>query len=222
MPARKIPKNYLFVTGLNPSRKGPEPEHKPYESPLERDYYCLLEFDRRVLNYEPQPFKIPYTKPDGRPEEYYPDTYVQYRPALGGTPTPRNELVEVKPRDELRKIWTEYKPALRAAWRYARPRGWRFVIKTDREIRTPYLENVKFLLRHRGIPADAYIEAALIEVLGRNGRMDPTSLIGAIWSEREDQARAIPYLWHLLANYRINVDLTQPLTMRSVLWNCQP
>jgi len=46
--------NYRSVTGLQPSRKARKPEHKPYESPLERDFYCRLEHDHRVLDYEPQ------------------------------------------------------------------------------------------------------------------------------------------------------------------------
>src|SRR5215472_18807621 len=101
MPARKILRNYLSVTGLIPSRKKTEPEHKHYESPLERDYFLLLEFDTRVVDYEPQPVRIDYKKADGRSEEYYPDAFVRFRPVSAGSPPPRNLLVEVKPRDEL-------------------------------------------------------------------------------------------------------------------------
>ena len=122
MPARKILRNYRSVTGLQPSRKGKEPEHKPYESPLERDFYCLLEFDPQVLNYEPQPVRIDYKLTTDRSEEYYPDTLVRYRPSTDGTPVRPTTLFEVKPREELKLNWADFRPRFQAAWRHCLPR----------------------------------------------------------------------------------------------------
>lgn len=221
MPARKILRNYRSVTGLQPSRKGREPEHKPYESPVERDFYCLLEFDPRVLNYEPQPVRIDYKLTTGRSEEYYPDTLVRYRPSTDSSPVPPHTLVEVKLRKELKEKWSQLRPGFQAAWRYAKPRGWRFKLMTDREIRTAYLGNVKFLLRFRGIPPDPAIEQRIITGLEASPRR-VNDLLAELWPERMDQARAIPYLWRLLAIRHIHTDLSKSLNMKAELWISPP
>ena len=53
MPVRKIPKNYLSVTGAFSSRKNGK--SLGYESLLERDLMILLEFDDAVERFEEQP-----------------------------------------------------------------------------------------------------------------------------------------------------------------------
>jgi hypothetical protein len=45
-----------------------------------------------------------------------------------------------------------YRPKFRAAQRYARQQGWRFRLVTERHMRTPYLENAKFLRPYRTLP----------------------------------------------------------------------
>lgn len=222
MPARKILRNYRSVTGLIPSRKKSVTILKPYESPLERDFYLLLEFDSRVLDYEPQPFQIKYRKPDGRPEEYYPDAFVQYRPVSAGAPPPRNLIVEVKPRQELRDNWANFAPAFRAAWGFALERGWGFKTMTEREIRTPYLENLRFLVRYRSLKPHEQIEAKLIEYLAERSGRNAFHFLEDTWSERNDRAKAIPYIWRLLAKRIIHADLNTPLNMRTPLWTSPP
>ena len=219
MPARKILRNYRSVTGLIPSRKKAEPEHKPYESPLERDLYLLLEFDDRVLDYEPQPYRIDYKRPDGRSEEYYPDTLIHYRPVSAGVPPPRNLLVEVKPREELKEFWADYEPAFRAAWRFALERGWGFRLMTEREIRSPYLENLRFLIRYRSLKPNLDVESKLHDYLAKHGGRNALHFLEDTYAERIDRAKAIPYMWRLLAKRLIHADLTTPLNMRTPLWN---
>lgn len=222
MPARKILRNYRSVTGLIPSQKKPVPIHKPYESPLERDYYLLLEFDPLVIDYDPQPFQIKYRKPDGRPEEYYPDTLVHYRPVSAGVPPPRNLLVEVKPRQELRDHWAEFEPAFRAAWRFALERGWGFKTMTEREIRGPYLENLRFLVRYRSLIAHPEIEPKILAYFTKHGGRNALHFLEDTWTLREDRAKGIPYLWRLLAKRIIHADLNTPLNMRTPLWTSPP
>lgn len=52
MPVRKIPKNYLFVTGRHATDLSPEMVE--FESILEKEYMLLLDFDPRVAGYEAQ------------------------------------------------------------------------------------------------------------------------------------------------------------------------
>lgn len=56
MAVRKIPKNYLFVTGGYSSRKNDEMD--AFESLLEKDYLLLLDFDESVESFEVQPVRI--------------------------------------------------------------------------------------------------------------------------------------------------------------------
>lgn len=60
MPVRKIPKNYLSVTGGFASRKNGR--MLGFESPLERDYMILLEYDDLVERFEEQPVRVPAGK----------------------------------------------------------------------------------------------------------------------------------------------------------------
>jgi hypothetical protein len=73
MSVRKIPKNYLYVTGGYSSRKNDE--MGAFESLLEKDYLLLLDFDERVEAFEVQPVRIPVA---GIPSGYVPDVLVKY------------------------------------------------------------------------------------------------------------------------------------------------
>lgn len=77
----------------------------------------------------------------GRKRFGYPDFLVHFR-----LPSDVPMLVDVKFRREIFERWAELKPRLRAARAYARERGWIYRIKTEVDIRTPYLANAKFLL----------------------------------------------------------------------------
>ncbi len=75
MAVRKIPKNYLFVTGGFSSQKSES--ISGFESLLEKDYLLLLDFDDSVESFEVQPVKIPVT---GVRNGYVPDVLVKYHP----------------------------------------------------------------------------------------------------------------------------------------------
>jgi len=61
----------------------------------------------------------------------------------------KNQLCEVKYRKDLALQWPKLKPKIRAARKYAKNEGWEFKIFTEKEIRTPYLENIRFLWSYR-------------------------------------------------------------------------
>ncbi|MFZ6751978.1 hypothetical protein ACO0KY_01285 [Undibacterium sp. Dicai25W] len=56
MLVRKTPKNRLVVTGSFASSKNGQMD--AFESLLEKEYMLLLEFDERVLRFDPQPVAI--------------------------------------------------------------------------------------------------------------------------------------------------------------------
>lgn len=96
MPVRKIPKNYLFVTGGYSSRKNEEMD--AFESLLEKDYLLLLDFDDGVEAFEVQPVRIPVA---GVPKGYVPDVLVKYRPDVETGAVRKPNLV----RSKLLKTW---------------------------------------------------------------------------------------------------------------------
>lgn len=61
---RRVPLNWLSVTGWLPSRKNGR--LVALESTLERDFYTLLEFDTEVVSYDEQPVQLKYRNSKGR------------------------------------------------------------------------------------------------------------------------------------------------------------
>ena len=146
MSVRQIPPNRRSLTGLLPSRKNAR--LVPFESALERDLATILEFDEAVLTFEAQPVEVHY-EVDGRRRRGVPDFFVTYASHIGRAPL----LCYVKYREELFQKWPTLKPRLKAAKLHAASAGWDYKILTEREIRTDYLRNARFLLPYqRGAP----------------------------------------------------------------------
>jgi hypothetical protein len=215
MPTRTIPKSHRSITGRIASAKlGRAVE---YESALERDLLTLLEFDDQVLRYEEQPVTIAYVASDGSKHHYTPDVLITYCGNLARGEPKHFELVEVKYRHDLFAEWSVLKPKLKAGRAYARERGWRFVIMTEREIRTPFLQNVRFLLGYGCLNPDRADIALLMGALQRCSTWQVEQLLEAVASDRWRRAELIPALWHLVAAGAVEVDLSVPLTMHSVV-----
>ena len=215
MGVRKIPTNRRSLTGLVASRKNDRMVAS--ESSLERDFMLLLDFDRTVERYEEQPVKIDYRDAKGRKRTYTPDILVHYRQNLPPEKPSTPLLCEVKYRKDLFEHWKENKPKMRAGRAYAREQGWRFRIITEREVRTPYLENARFLRQYQRITPSATDQELLLETLRELREAAPESVLLAIHHDPLKRAELLPTLWHLLAVGTIEADLTQPLNMRSPL-----
>ncbi len=216
MVARIIPKNYRNVTGRLASPKNRR--LVGFESMLEKDFYLLLEFDINVETFEEQPVTLRYRGPDGQLHRYTPDVLIRYRRDAVGAESLPDALCEIKYRSDLREHWSEYKPRFKAAYRYARQRGWRFRLVTEREVRIPLLDHARFLRRYRHQPVDEWEVVHLLTTLGVLGTTDPQVLIRTCSNERNRQARLIPVLWHLVAQGRVGIDSGRPLSMCSPIW----
>ena len=202
MPVRKIPKNHLVVTGRHASAKSVG--DADFESLLEAEHLILLDFDQAVRSYEVQPVSIGVP---AKKTTYVPDVLAHFHPGANGAQR-ASELIEVKPKALLKKYRTEFKPKFKAARAFAEERGWRFVIKSEREIRTQRLENLKFLRRYRSIHVEPdaldWITRRLAEV---GGRASEAQLLGADAVGIEDRLRLLPALWHLVVKGRLVVNL---------------
>lgn len=205
MGARRIGLNYRSVTGVLCSEK--HPGGAEYESPVEHDFYVLLEFDPLVTGYEPQPVEIPYRKPNGRQGRYYPDTLVRVRWG-------HSLLYEVKSYADLHDpgIRDVLIAKCRAGRRFARENGWQFRVITDRMIRTSCCFNAEFLLPYRRRELNAPRAKKLIAQVesSRTCGIGVAELISGL--DYEEAARTVSLMWALVAQQRLFVNLSVPLT----------
>lgn len=208
-PVRDIGVSTRGVTGTVPS-------FGKYESSLERDLMEILRFDPGVDRFVSQPLTIQYLDRDGRLRIYTPDGLIHFKPTATAREIP--VLFEVKYRADFRKDWKILMPKFRAAKAYCSGQGWRFEVFTEREIRTPYLDNVKFLWPYRERVPSADLPPWVLETLSDLDEADPDLLLCALCRDQTNRARMIPVLWHLIATGAIGCDLNVPLTMRSRIW----
>jgi hypothetical protein len=215
MPVRKIPKNYTTVTGLASSVKSEE--LIGYEGQLEYYFIKLVSFNNNVLKCEEQPVKISFTGVGGKQHSYTPDALITYRqdvfPAKGWKPL----LAEVKPRRWLYKNWRELHPKFRAARHYAKQLDTDFSIFNEREIVGPYLKNVRFLIKFRMFPVDEISTKLLLDALRDLQETDAATLLLSVSDSQDRRGELLPTLWQLVANFVIEANLEEPLTMHSRL-----
>ncbi len=220
MPKPKSPRKLLNPSGPRPVEPPPPPHNLLFSSrQLLRDFTTLLDFDLNVLYYNPRPFPIPYTDGKGRRRIYTPAFFVQYRSDIIPAKWMPPLLCEVRSRGDFARNWMALRPMLRASLRYARERRWRFQIVTEREVRTPYLENAKFLSPYRKKDTDWRHTDLLLDTLYELRLATPEALLVACTADEAARAELLPSLWEMLAKKRIGVDLTQPLTMSMDIWS---
>lgn len=224
VPARRIRPSRYSVTGYVASTKASGAQDA--ESSLEHDFLSLLEYDRRVERFLAQPFTIEWRDEVNRTRRYTPDAIAKYSfAAMHEDPYLRTTIFEVKLRETLRRDWAELRPKFRAAVGWAHEHNCRFRIITDKEIRTPYLANVRFLLSYRSrfLCDDPHLigerQHFILETLSRLKRTTPRQLLDAMTTDRTNQAELIPWMWNLVNQQLVGVDLTQPLTMASPIWS---
>jgi len=193
------------------------------ESALEHDHLLLLEFDRRVATFAAQPITLCWEDASGR-HRYTPDVAIRYTaPAMRADPSLCTTLIEVKPRSVLRRDWVALRPKFKATIAWCNERSMAFRILTDAEIRTPYLENARFLLRFRfdtsaesciDDPCPLQIRRALIQ----QRISSPRALMQSLATDEQRQAEYLPWIWRLVDLGHIGCDLHQRLTMTSLIW----
>jgi len=206
MPVRKVPKNYIHITGIVSSSKANGEAR--FEGGLEFDDLRLLTFDRNVAQFEVQPKRVPWRDQSGRERIYTPDSRVRLI-----DDTEKRIIREIKPRATLKKEWPELKARFRAAIRSAQEEGSRFKLVTDREIRTQYLESVRFLLPAARRGADPEMRRTVLEALRGATESTPRQLMCNLTTDPWKQAEILPVLWYLIGTFQVAADLDKPLTM---------
>jgi TnsA endonuclease N terminal/TnsA endonuclease C terminal len=215
MPVRKIPKNHLVVTGAFSSAKADRVIG--FESTLEKEYMLLLDFDEQVERYEEQPVRVPVP---GVARGYVVDLLVHFC-----SPDRPPELTEVKTEADLERKRDDYRPKFAAAEAFCQDRGWSFVIKTDKDIRTPRLKNLKFLRRYRNAePSKEQTALVLAWLESKGGRSTSETLATSLAPTANERAPQLPVIWNLLLTGRLCTDLNTDMPVDVPLWlpGCAP
>lgn len=214
MNTKNYPSPVRLIGLTNRSVSGVVPEIGQYESALERDFMELSRFDDSIEKILPQPLTIGYRDNLGNDRTYTPDGLIFYRADLNLPPV----LYEIKYRADFRLGWRKLLPKFRAAKCIASARGFVFKVFTEREIRTSYLDNVKFLWPYKQRVVESEVADHVLTLLSDLEEADPELLLMALCNDERNRGLMIPVIWHLVACFRIGCDLDKPLTMQSVLW----
>jgi len=183
-----------------------------------------------VEDFEVQAVQVPWTDKEGKRHTYTPDVLVRYRSDVPLEDRRPPMLCEVKPdldadgrtvggrSRKSRKENPEHN-ALKweAAEHIAAAKGWDFKVYFESEIRTPYLENARFLLAFLERPVEPRSETALLDNLARMGPMTAGDLLATITPDRQERALILPTFYRLVATGGIEADLTEPFTLKSIV-----
>jgi len=220
MPTRRITASPVKVTGA-------APDGQQFESSLEEDFFCLLRFNRLVASFEHQPVTLEWLDALGNIRKYTPDVLVHYRRDDPEAAELIPMLCEVKPdlsngktsprRKGQPRTENEGENALRwaAAERYAAQQGWGFKVYRESEIRTPYLANARFLLRHceRNDVAQSDLETRLLDVLRIQGPMTLRDWAAAGSTTSLSPVESLPVCYRLIGIGSVSADLDILLTL---------
>lgn len=205
MTVRQVPKSYRNVTGR--VAMAGATRSVAFESPLERDFYILLDFDYTVQEVIEQPVRIEYLLPEDIRRSYVPDALVHYQSGIKR----KSMLCEVKPYEELRDRWREFRPRFKAATRLCREKGWIFHIFTEAQIRTPYLNNVKLLRELRFVPANDFIRQKLLSTIAKTPAVTVKSLLDQLEPDMTKRGEILSQLWRLISIGEVSADLSLDL-----------
>lgn len=197
------------------------------ESLLEYDFLNILDFDPRVCKYGEQCLIVPWTSVEGRRRDYYPDVLVQFDEewmALNGRLGA--SVFEVKPTAVLAEQWPELRLKYRATLRALRGTGVRFRLITERQVRTAFAANVRFLMNYK--------KPRLLEDKSSQEKAMDTELLRLVWEIKTPitpqqildrfgqgfdlRARLLTRVWCFVAHCTLDADLVEPLTMNTPLW----
>lgn len=213
MAVRKIPKNYLSVTGSFASQKNDQMD--AFESLLEKEYLLLLEFDETIERFDVQPITIPVP---GVVKGYTPDVLVYFLPDSNTGETRLPLLTEVKHTDDLTRNGDKYKIKFAVAEQFAIEKDWQFRITTEKDIRINRLQNIKFLREYRNIEPDVDEYRRLIEIVNVLGEeFTVLDILTHLAPDEDAQLHWLPLIWHAILKHDFLADWDQLIDYSSPL-----
>ncbi len=211
--ARKIPKNYLSVTGSFSSQKNDQMAE--FESLLEKEFLLLLDFDETVERYQVQEITVPIP---GIPKGYTPDVLIYYLPSVQTGEIRRPVLTEVKHTEDLERNADKYKTKFALADEFANERGWEFRITTQVDIRTNRLQNIKFLREYRNIQPDGNDRQQLFSIATfSNGEFRLKDILHRLAPNDDAKLHWLPVIWHSILKRDLIADWDQLIDYNTLL-----
>jgi len=191
------------------------------ESSLERDFLTLVRFDSTVDRFLTQPVTLSYEDIAGQTWPYTPDCLVIYKHASDRSRDQSPMLCEIKYEKELEEDRAKLEPKFAAATAYCNERGWRFDVFSEKQIRTPLLENARFLLPYRSRKLPLALTNRVTQWFQHEGPTTPEAFLASV----DEVARldSLAALWHLVAAGTLGCDLSHAkVSNRTRLWNVRP
>ena len=204
MSVRKIKKSYISCTGYFSSYKNRQ--HIAYESVLERDFYMLLEFNKDVLSYHEQPFRM-YFDFCGKQTRYTPDVLVTY---IDGS----QKVFEVKYQKEIDTVkgLKEKLSILKSV--IPDQKSLPFEVFTDQLRDDTYLLTAQFLYKYAFIPEDSIRTPKIREVINYvPSGITVQNVLEQISLQKSVHIHYIPYIWREVFHNTHLIDMNKKLTM---------
>lgn len=190
-----------------------------FGSSLKEDFVCLLEFDLKVDRYIEKPVTIIFHDDMGVQQVYTPDLLVFFKDdPEAEIPYHCPLLVDINSRPAIKKNWAKVKSKYLIAMRYCDAVGWKFKIRTEKEIRTQFTKNVKFLLPYMRIAPDHGPVQQIYYALGELGPSTISELTSFYSNDPMIQAELIRPLWFLVGNLMVGCNLGEKLTANTMIW----
>ncbi|MHA6578478.1 TnsA endonuclease N-terminal domain-containing protein [Pseudomonas yamanorum] len=196
--ARRIKSTTRSLSGVFAFRG----EGVAYESLLERDFLSRMDFRRDVLQVISQPVMLDFVARSGQTYTYTPDFLVHFHSHSHLRPM----LIEVKPEENWRENWRNFLPKWKAAWRYAKQRGWDFHIYDESRIRGQSLKNIQYLERFRHADYAEQDLDAVMRTVAFKGIASIQYLL-ALHFQGED-ALGKSHIFHLIATRQLDCDIS--------------
>lgn len=174
-----------------------------FESHLERDFIYLIEFDKKIVKYCEQPFKVNYHI-DKKSHFYTPDFLLSQEN--------KKQVIEVKPHSKTEK--EEFKSFSNLITEYLAGQGYEYLVVTDQTIRIqPRLSNIKLLWYYARIPITNRHQVLVHELFCKFKEIsfaDFSSFLSQINEPRE-------LVFSLLFHGYLVIDIDKQITANSLI-----
>jgi hypothetical protein len=157
-----------------------------FESHLERDFIYLIEFDKTVIRFEEQPFKINYFL-GGKRHYYTPDFLVERQN--------KKQVIEIKPQSKAEK--DEFIYFSKVIANHLLKEGYEYHVITDSSIRLqPKLSNIQLLWRYARLPINTKHKILLYEVFSSSLSFSFSEICSFLDQAKEPKELIYALLFH--------------------------
>lgn len=174
-----------------------------FESHLERDFIYLTEFDKDVIQYREQPFKIQYLF-DGKTHNYFPDFLIERKN--------KKQVIEIKPQSKVEK--DEFIHFSKVMTNHLTKENYEYLVITDSTIRLqPRLSNIKLLWRYARIPITTKHKIMIHELFTDSSSISLSNICSFLNQEKVQRE----LLYTLLFHSYLLTDIEKPITADSII-----